>query len=58
MKYKIFVSSVQDEYGVIGKQGVSSTHKEFLTAQQSGKSRLIFVKGNNDNSRVCHYGVS
>src|SRR3989338_2971881 len=50
-KSDIYLGLFGDEYGVIGKQGVSSTHKEFLTAQQSGKSRLIFVKGNNDNSR-------
>ncbi|MGB4520763.1 MAG: DUF4062 domain-containing protein [Candidatus Omnitrophota bacterium] len=50
-KSDIYLGLFGDGYGVIDKQGVSSTHKEFLMAQQSGKSRLIFVKGNDDNSR-------
>ncbi len=50
-KSDIYLGLFGDEYGVIDKQGVSSTHKEYLIAQQLGKSRLIFVKGNNDNSR-------
>ena len=57
-KSDIYLGLFGDGYGVIDKQGVSSAHKEFLMAQQLGKSRLIFVKGNNDNSRVCHYCVS
>ncbi len=50
-KADIYLGLFGDEYGVIDKKGMSPTHKEFLLAQQLGKPKFIFVKGNDDNNR-------
>ena len=50
-KSDIYLGLFGDEYGVIDKKGMSPTHKEFLLAQQLGKPKFIFVKGNDDSSR-------
>ena len=40
-----------DQYGVEDKEGMSPTHKEFLSAAGLGKPRFIFVKGDKDTAR-------
>jgi len=47
----IYLGLFGDQYGAVGIDGMSATHKEFLLASQSGKPRFIFVKGDNDAIR-------
>ena len=47
----IYLGLFGNEYGSQDSKGQSPTHKEFLLASQLGKPRLIFVKGDNDDSR-------
>lgn len=47
----VYVGLFGNEYGVEDKHGVSATEREFARATAGGKSRLIFVKGANDQAR-------
>ena len=50
-KSDIYLGLFGDQYGVVNKQGISSTHREFLSAKRLRKPRFIFVKGNDDKTR-------
>jgi len=50
-KSDIYLGLFGNQYGVVDKQGISPTHREFLSAQQFGKPRFVFIKGNNDKIR-------
>ncbi len=47
----VYVGIFGDEYGVEDAKGVSPTEHEFDRATSTGKPRLIFVKGSDDNPR-------
>ena len=47
----VYLGIFGNEYGIEDKDNLSPTHKEFLAASQANKTRLIYVKGDNDNSR-------
>ncbi|MFA4981454.1 MAG: DUF4062 domain-containing protein [Candidatus Omnitrophota bacterium] len=50
-KCDIYLGLFGDQYGVVDEKGISSTHKEFMSAKQLGKSRVIFIKGSDDKTR-------
>jgi len=47
----VYLGIFGNEYGIEDKHGLSPTHKEFLAASHANKTRLIYVKGDNDNIR-------
>ena len=47
----IYLGLFGNNYGQEDKKGQSPTHREFLLATELGKTRLIFVKGEDDSSR-------
>ncbi|MBU1368599.1 MAG: DUF4062 domain-containing protein, partial [Bacteroidetes bacterium] len=47
----VYLGIFGNEYGIEDKNDLSPTHKEFLAASKANKTRLIYVKGDNDNSR-------
>lgn len=47
----IYLGLFGDEYGAEDKEGKSATHREFQEAAKASKSRLIFVKGDDDSHR-------
>jgi predicted HTH transcriptional regulator len=47
----IYIGLFGYQYGVEDREGLSSTHKEFLCATKVGKPRIIFVKGEKDKAR-------
>lgn len=50
-KSDLYLGLFDDHYGFADKKGISPTHREFLLAQQLGKPRFVFVKGNDDKKR-------
>lgn len=47
----IYLGLFGDEYGFEDADGISPTHREFITASQSSKPRLVFVKGVEDSAK-------
>ncbi len=47
----IYLAIFGNEYGWEDPDGLSPTHREFNAATESGKERLIFVKGSSDDAR-------
>lgn len=47
----IYLGLFGEQYGAVGHDGMSATHKEFLLATELSKPRFIFVKGDNDATR-------
>jgi len=47
----IYLGLLGDQYGIKDREGMSPTHKEFLSATKLGKHRLVFVKSDNDTAR-------
>jgi hypothetical protein len=47
----IYLALFGNEYGGEDADGLSPTHREFLAATDSGKHRLVFVKGIADDAR-------
>ncbi|HBT89337.1 Fic family protein [Desulfobacter sp.] len=47
----IYLGIFGDEYGWEDAAGLSPTHREFRKATELGKTRLIYVKGNDDTHR-------
>lgn len=50
-KSDVYLGLFGSQYGVVNKQGISPTHKEFLLAKRLRKPRFIFVKWNDDKTR-------
>ncbi len=48
---RIYIGLFGDQYGCENAEGVSPTEREFDHATESGKTRLIFVKGADDKGR-------
>ncbi|MBN1127767.1 MAG: DUF4062 domain-containing protein [Chitinispirillaceae bacterium] len=47
----VYVGLFGNEYGYENTEGISPTEREFTRATESGKPRLIFVKGIDDDAR-------
>ena len=47
----VYVGLLGNEYGYEGADGISPTVREFNRATETGKTRLIFVKGTDDTGR-------
>ena len=47
----VYLGIFGNEYGWEDGDGLSPTHREFRKASELGKTRLIFVKGNDDTQR-------
>jgi predicted HTH transcriptional regulator len=50
-KSHIFVLIIGDQYGSVGKNGLSITHREYRQAKQSGLAILVFIRGMKDANR-------
>jgi len=48
---EIYIGVFGNEYGKENADGLSSTEREFNKATELGKYRIVFVKGQNDDSR-------
>jgi len=47
----IYLALLGNQYGIPDKAGFSPTHREFNEATNSGKYRIIFIKGTTDENR-------
>jgi ATP-dependent DNA helicase RecG len=47
----VYLGIFANEYGWEDEKGLSPTHREFRKATELGKTRLIYVKGNDDSRR-------
>ena len=47
----IYVGILGNEYGWEDTHGLSPTHREYLKATELGKTRLVYLKGNDDTKR-------
>jgi ATP-dependent DNA helicase RecG len=48
---EVYIGVFGNEYGRENADGISSTEREFNKATELGKYRIVFVKGQNDDSR-------
>lgn len=48
---EIYLGIFGDEYGWEDAEGLSPTHREFRRATELGKTRLVYIKGNDDSQR-------